>query len=42
MAIFFISLRLLIPLKGVLKGVPFPKIELAMLFFDNGLAVIQA
>jgi hypothetical protein len=37
MAIFFISLRLFIPLKGVLNGVPFPKIGLAIVFSDNGL-----
>ena len=33
MAIFSISLRLLIPLKGVLKRVPLGRISLAMLFF---------
>ena len=37
MAIFSISLRLLIPLKGVLKRVPLGRISLAMLFFYNGL-----
>ncbi len=42
MAIFSISLRLLIPLKGVLKRVPLRRISLAMLFFYNGLVRIAA
>ena len=37
MAIFSISLRLLISLKGVLKRVPLGRFSLAMLFFYNGL-----
>ncbi len=40
MAIFSISLRLLIPLKGVLKRVPLGRISLAMLFFYNGLGAV--
>ena len=37
MAFFSISLRLLIPLKGVLKRVPLGRISLAMFFFTTAL-----
>jgi len=39
MAIFSISLRLLIPLKGGTEKSAVPRISLAMLFFYNGLVI---